>query len=127
MAHTKMVDGEIIPFTPEEEVAADALEAVANSPERIAEQEAAIETARIESLWNAAHDLEYANINGSAVGLVTMGILQSLPKCMAVQTWITSIWTLYYTRKATGSTDMDYSSCGMMPYSIPELMTELGL
>lgn len=92
---------------------------------RKAEDEAKAEFARIESLWNAAHALEYANINGSAVALVTMGIMQSLPKCLAVQAWITSIWTLYYTRKATGSTDVDYSSCGAMPYSIPELMAEL--
>lgn len=98
-----------------------------NGLARQAEDEAKAEAARIESLWNAAHALEYANINGSAVGLVTMGIMQSLPKCLAVQAWITSIWTLYYTRKATGSTDTDYSICGVMPYSIPELMIELGM
>lgn len=102
-------------------------EELANGLARQAEDEAKAEATRIESLWNAAHALEYANINGSAVGLVAMGILQSLPKCLAVQAWITSIWDLYYTRKANGSTDTDYSSCGDMPYSIPELMMELGV
>ena len=85
----------------------------------------------IEVLWQAAHDYEFASINGSAVGLVTIGIMLNLPKCKAVSTWITSIWNLYYTRKPliTDVFDpamLDFSSCGPMPYSIPQLMAEVG-
>lgn len=81
---------------------------------------------RIEKLWQAAHDLEFANINGSAVGMVTLGLLQEKPKCIAVQSWISNIWQIYYERKVGGSTDLDFHTvCGDIPHSIPELMEEL--
>ena len=82
---------------------------------------------KIAALWQAAHDYEYAEISGSAVGLLAMGVMQGKPKCIAVQNWIKGIWELYYTRKAMESSDCDYSSCGACPYSVPELMGELGL
>lgn len=82
--------------------------------------------ARVASLWKAAHEHEFSQISGSAIGLLTMGVLQGLPKCLAVQYWIKSIWDIYYTRKANGSTDSDYSSVGECPHSVPELMQELG-
>jgi hypothetical protein len=82
---------------------------------------------RIAALWQAAHEYEYASISGSAIGLVTIGIMTGKPKCLAVQVWVTSIWSLYYTRKAGTSTDTDYTSVGPCPYSVPELMVELGL
>lgn len=85
------------------------------------------EPARIAALWQAAHDYEYAQISGSAIGLLAMGVMQSKPKCLAVQAWIKTIWTEYYTRKAGTTTDTDYSVVGVSPYSVPELMTELGL
>lgn len=85
------------------------------------------EELRIAALWQAAHDYEYAQVSGSAIGLLAMGVMQGLPKCVAVQNWIKGIWELYYTRKAGTSTDCDYSGCGVCPYSVPELMTELGL
>ena len=88
---------------------------------------AVIEAQRITSLWQAAHDYEYAEISGSAVGLLAMGVMQGLPKCVAVQNWIKGIWTEYYTRKAGTSTDTDYLLCGACPYTVPELMAELGL
>jgi hypothetical protein len=97
------------------------------TPEEIATQEAEAEASRIASPWQAAHNLEYSCISGSAVGMVTMGIMQGLPKCIAVQAWITSIWSLYYERKANGPTDADYSPCGIIPYTIPEIMAELGI
>ena len=100
---------------------------VAIPTEELAATAARIEAARIAALWQAAHDYEYAEISGSAVGLLAMGVMQELPKCIAVQNWIKSIWTLYYTRKAGTSAETDYSSCGACPYSVPELMTELGV
>ena len=92
---------------------------------RKAEDEAKAETSRIESLWQAAHDKEYAAISGSAIGMLALGVLQSKPKCLAVQAWIASIWTEYYNRKSSGSTDTDYSFAGDMPHSVPELMAEV--
>jgi hypothetical protein len=71
--------------------------------------------------------MEYAAISGSAIGLITMGVMQSLPKCVAVQNWIKSIWTEYYTRKANDSTDYDFSVIGACPHSVPELVAELGV
>lgn len=82
---------------------------------------------RIAKLWQAAHDYEYAEISGSAVGLLSLGVIQGKPKAIAVQNWIHGIWTEYYTRKAGTSTDTDYSMCGACPYTVPELMAELGL
>lgn len=85
------------------------------------------EEERVSALWQAAHDYEYNEISGSAVGMLAIGVMQGLPKCLAVQAWIKSIWSLYYTRKFGTSSDCDYSSCGAVPYSVPELMEELGL
>jgi len=92
------------------------------------EQLAAKEYKRIAALWQAAHDMEYASISGSAIGLITMGVMTGKPKAIAVQAWIKSIWTEYYTRKATGSTDYDFATiAGPCPYTVPELMVELGI
>lgn len=82
---------------------------------------------RVARLWQAAHDYEFFWISGSAIGLLAMGVLAGRPKCVAVQAWIKSIWTLYYTRKASGSAEVDFSSCGPCPHSVPELMAELGV
>lgn len=92
-----------------------------------AEDLAQIEASRIASLWQAAHDYEFAQVSGSAIGLLAIGVMQQLPKCTAVQNWIKGIWTVYYTRKAGTSTDTDFSVAGTCPHSVPELMAELGL
>lgn len=97
------------------------------SPATVPTDPAIIESNRIADLWQGAHDYEFVAISGSAVGLVTIGVLQAKPKCLAVQNWIKSIWVEYYTRKAGTSTDNDYSVCGPCPHSVPELMAELGL
>lgn len=80
-------------------------------------------------LWQAAHDYEYAQISGSAVGLIAVGVMLGKPKCAAVQEWIKTIWGLYYQRKATVTPffkpSLDFSSCGNIPASVPELMAEL--
>lgn len=87
-----------------------------------------LEEERIASLWQAAHDYEYAAISGSAIGLVTLGLLQAKPKCQAVENWIKSIWEAYYARKAGASTDCDFATvAGPCPYSVPDLMVELGV
>lgn len=85
------------------------------------------EEQRIASLWQAAHDYEYAQISGSAIGLLATGVITGKPKCIAVQNWIKSIWAEYYTRKASGSTNTDYSFAGPIPYSVPEIMEEMGV
>lgn len=85
------------------------------------------EAARVAALWQSAHDYEYKEISGSAVGLLAMGVLQGKPKCAAVQSWIQSIWDEYYTRRAGTSIDTDYSVCGTIPHTIPELMAELSV
>lgn len=86
----------------------------------------------IARLWQAAHDYEYAQINGTGVGLLTLGVLQQKPKALAVQAWCQLVWDLYYTRKAGVTYEpqtavTDFTSCGEMPFTIPELREELGV
>lgn len=92
---------------------------------------AIIINSKIGMLWQSAHDYEYQRISGAAFALLTLGVLQGKPKCVAVQEWITSIWVIYYQRKALITVDsiddLDFSICGPMPYSIPELMQEVGV
>lgn len=82
---------------------------------------------RVAALWQAAHDYEFAQVSGSAIGLLAMGVMMGKPKCLAVQGWIKSIWAEYYSRKASGSTSTDFSKAGPCPHSVPELMDELGV
>lgn len=103
-------------------------EALASAQERKVQDEASREAQRIQSLWQAAHDYEMTAISGSAVGLLTVGVLQSKPKAIAVQQWISNLWTDYYNRKADSSnTNYDFSNNGTCPYSVPEIREELGL
>jgi hypothetical protein len=115
MPCTPYIDGDIV-YT---------VEVVPKDPAEIEAEAAAKEAARIASLWQAAHDKEFSAISGSAIGMLSIGVSQAKPKCVAVQNWIMSFWTEYYTRKANGSTDTDYSAFGDMPYSVPELITEV--
>ena len=83
-----------------------------------------------ERLWSSAHDHEYKCINGSAIGMLSLGVLLRKPKSLAVSAWIQSIWNLYYSRKplVTVVEDLslyDFSQCGPMPYSVPEIMQEV--
>jgi len=86
-----------------------------------------VESARVAALWQGAYDYEFAQISGVAIGLLVLGVMQGLPKALAVKGWSQSIWTTYYMRKATGSIDADYTVIGACPHSIPELMVELGI
>lgn len=86
---------------------------------------------KIEALWSAADKYCSNYISGIAIGLLTIGVIQSKPKALAVTAWSSDIWTEYYVRKAlllNGDTvSLDFSSFGPMPYTVPELRTELGM
>jgi hypothetical protein len=88
-----------------------------------------MKNANIATLWQAAHDYEYAEISGSAIGLLVVGVLQGKSKSLAVREWIDSIWTLYYARKPLVQAQLDpalldFTSCGPMPFTVPELRAE---
>lgn len=86
------------------------------------------EEERVAALWQAAHDYEYKEISGTGIGLLTIGVLQGLPKAVAVQGWSSRLWDLYYERRdVTLSSDCDFSVIGPIPHTIPELRQELGL
>ena len=96
-----------------------------------AERDAATVAAKIERLWAAADAYTSSYISGVAVGLLTVGVLQSLPKALAVSAWSSAVWDDYYARKAlitVSSVDnLDFSSHGPMPHGVPELRAELGV
>lgn len=86
----------------------------------------------VAALWQAAHDYELAEISGTAVGLLTLGTIKGGPIAIAIQVWCQSIWLLYYQRKPLITHEwnpelLDFSSCGKIPYTIPELLTEVYL
>lgn len=83
------------------------------------------EAERINALWQAAYAHEYAAISGSAIGLITIGVIQAMPKCLVVKNWINSIWAEYYVRKANGSVDYNFDVIGQCPHSVPELLAEV--
>lgn len=86
---------------------------------------------KYDSLWKAANDFQSGQISGAAIGLLTIGVLAQKPKCTAVQEWIKSVWVEYYTRKAgvslQNNVNLDFSVCGNIPYTVPELMEEVSI
>lgn len=82
-------------------------------------------------LWLAANNWQEQYISGLAGGLLTLGVLQGKPKALAIMAWSGALWDEYYRRKAVvmagGIADDDFTSCGEMPFSVPELREELGL
>lgn len=82
-------------------------------------------------LWKAANDFQSGQISGAAIGLLTIGVLAQKPKCTAVQAWIKSVWVEYYTRKAgvslQNNVNLDFSICGNIPHTVPELMEEVSI
>ena len=96
-----------------------------------AERVAQIIPNKIQALWQAADTYERNYISGVAIGLLTMGVMQAAPKATAVAAWSAALWTEYYTRKAgiteSSSLNLDFSSFGPIPFSVPELRTELGM
>jgi len=97
------------------------------TPEQIANKVAL----KIDTLWSAANAVVSGSISGVALSLLTIGVLQSKPKALAVAGWSKSIWTEYYVRKALvtadSTDDLDFSSFGPMPHTVPELQEEIGL
>lgn len=93
--------------------------------------DAAAVTQKIDALWNAADKYVASYISGVAIGLLTLGVVQSKPKALDVTAWSSSVWDAYYTRKAlvtaTSTVDLDFSTLGPMPHTVPELRAELGL
>ena len=91
-------------------------------------QEAQTIADKIEQLWQAADAYVTGCISGVAIGILTIGVMQQKPKCLAVSAWSGQIWTEYYIRKSTitadSALDLDFSSFGPMPYTVPELQAE---
>lgn len=86
---------------------------------------------KIDQLWRAADSYVSSYISGVAIGLLTIGLIQQLPKALAVTAWSSGIWAEYYQRKAlvtyNSEDNLDFSSFGGMPHSVPELQAELGM
>lgn len=95
------------------------------------EEVAAVVAAKIEALWQAADKYVTKYISGVAVDILTVGVIQKLPKATTVSDWSSSIWAEYYRRKAlityTSDDDHDFTSFGPIPYTVPELQAEAGL
>ena len=88
-------------------------------------------SSKIEALWKAADSYVSSYISGVAIGLLTIGLIQQLPKALAVTAWSSGIWAEYYQRKAlvtyNSEDNLDFSSFGGMPHSVPELQAELSM
>lgn len=113
-----------------EVVALDAETIAANQAAKAEEDGKRLE-ANLNTLWQAADAYEKQFISGVAIGLLTIGVIQQLPKSSAIAAWSGAIWTDYYTRKATVTADylpsLDFSNHGSIPFSVPELRAELGM
>lgn len=111
-------------------VALDAEQVLAGQEAKSVADAAAV-TQKIDALWNAADKYVAGYISGIAIGLLTLGVVQGKPKALAVTAWSSAVWDAYYTRKATVTAtsidDLDFSTFGPMPHTVPELRTELGL
>ena len=128
----------VTPITGTETTADDwaaRINAVRLTPEQVddwlAAQDAALVADKIEALWAAADAYTMGYISGVAIGLLTLGVIQGKPKALAVSAWSSGVWDTYYSRKALvtpeSALDLDYSSHGPIPYTVPELREELGL
>jgi len=88
------------------------------------------QASNVAALWQSAYDYEFAQISGTAVGLLAAGVQKGGPVALAIQAWCFSIWNLYYQRKPQVTHEwnaalLDFSSCGEIPHSIPDLMAEV--
>ena len=86
---------------------------------------------RVETLWQAADRYVTGYISGVAIGILTIGVIQGKPKALAVTAWSNAIWSDYYVRKelitSNEQPNLDFSSHGSMPHTVPELQDEIGL
>ncbi len=105
-------------------VALDAEQVLAGQEAKSVADAAAV-TQKIDALWNAADKYVAGYISGIAIGLLTLGVVQGKPKALAVTAWSSAVWDAYYTRKATvtatSADDLDFSTFGPMPHTVPEL------
>lgn len=90
-----------------------------------------IEAARLESLYQAAMRQQTASCDANfyglliAVGALSQGTGQAVPeKASSCIAWLETLWSDYHARKASGSTDYDFSSYGKCPYSFLEVRGE---
>ena len=113
---------EVIALDPEQIEANQAAKAVADA-ELIAE--------RAEALWQAADQYITGYISGVAIGILTLGVIQGKPKALAVTAWSNTVWSDYYARKALveggAVPNLDFSTHGPIPHTVPELQDEIGL
>jgi hypothetical protein len=88
------------------------------------------EDAQLAALFRAYRGYKLSFISDEGFSIVAIGLLAAMqgaskPKCIAVQTWLTSLWDDYTARKAVVSTNLDFSNNGPMPYPISEIKIEV--
>ena len=89
----------------------------------------------IQSLWKAATQYEQSLISGSMLITLSVGVIKDLPKSLKVKQWINNIWNnYYYPRKSKIPKDvfiseelLNFSQAGVPPYSVQELLEEVGI
>jgi hypothetical protein len=86
-------------------------------------------TVSVQELWQAASDYECSFIQGSVIGDLMLGVALQKQKCLAVYAWKSSIWSLYYQRKAEieggGNPSTDFAGCGDIPFTVQEIVDEV--
>ena len=82
-------------------------------------------------LKEAASNYEANGFSNIGNSILTIGVIQSKPKALAVAAWAEALWTEYFRRAALISLDtmpdLDFSSIGLVPYDILQLKEELDL
>ena len=98
----------------------------------------AIETLRVETLYSSCMlwqsrpsdphtcDSNFFALLTSIKAVARIAQVPVATKAAACLSWLDTLWADYYTRKATGSTDYDFSSHGGCPHSFVEVREEAG-
>jgi hypothetical protein len=117
------------PLDDYEDLIQEVIEAHVPPPPPTQEEIDRVIASKIEQLWSAADKYVNGYISGVAVGLLTIGVIQQKPKSLAITAWSQSVWNEYYIRKAAVTfdsvLDLDFSSFGPMPFTVPELQAEV--
>jgi hypothetical protein len=104
-------------------------EVLAKSAEEIEAENAPLLEAKRNELWQDANDYNTQYISGAALSMLTIGVMQGKPKALAIMGWISTLWNEhYYPQKALITVDSppyDFSVVGPIPYSVPELTSEV--
>lgn len=97
----------------------------------IGEPTATNDDARLDALYHAAMKQQSQTCDSNFYGLLTaiaalsQGTGQPVPeKAAACIEWLESLWSDYHSRKATGSTDYDFSAYGRCPFTFLEVRAE---